>query len=350
VLLAVSWKEKVMPLLADVVDAVVGIDTHRDLHVAELAGPTGAPLASVQVANTSAGYNDLLGWIARYAPGPPVVVAIEGTRSFGIGVARALSAAGLPVIECEQPARKARRGHGKSDPIDAHLAVLTALRLDADRLPTPRADGAREALRILLSTRQELTATATAQTNRLRALLLTGPDQDRDLSRATFTDTALSAMIRRRLPADASVEQAVRHAEIRRLSVALRQAARALKGKPTPAPPAGRPDRAGPHRPTRPRPDLRRPGDRQLLPPRPPPQRSRVCGTGRNQPVTGQQRTHRPTPTQPGRGPRPQPRRAHHRADPHAQLRTHPHLRRPTNRRWQDSPRDPPHPQALHHP
>src|SRR5215210_1465006 len=64
--------------------------------------------------------------------------------------ARAATAAGLLVLECEQPNRKARRGKGKSDPIDAHLAVLTALRLDTTRLPIPRADGDRVALRILL--------------------------------------------------------------------------------------------------------------------------------------------------------------------------------------------------------
>jgi transposase len=218
-----------MPMLAEVVDAVVGVDTHRDVHVAELANPTGTPLAITQIPNTSAGYVELLGWIAEQSPGPQVVVSIEGTRSFGIGLARALSAAGLPVVECEQPARKARRGRGKSDPIDAHLAVLAALQLDADQLPTPRADGVREALRILLSARQELTSTATAQTNRLRALLLSGPDRDRDLSRASLTDATLVALARRRLPTDATIEQAVRHDEIRRLSVALRHAAHALK-------------------------------------------------------------------------------------------------------------------------
>ena len=84
-------------------------------------------------------------------------MSIEGTRSYGIGLARAVAAAGLPVIESEQPTRTTRRGRGKSDPIDAHLAVLSALRLDADRLPTPRADGDREALRILLGARHELT-------------------------------------------------------------------------------------------------------------------------------------------------------------------------------------------------
>jgi hypothetical protein len=54
------------------------------------------------------------------------------------------------VIECEQPTRTTRRGKGKTDPIDAHLAVLTALQVNVDKLPTPRADGDREALRILL--------------------------------------------------------------------------------------------------------------------------------------------------------------------------------------------------------
>jgi transposase len=82
------------------------------------------------------------------------VAAVEGTRSYGIGLARALTAAGLQVLECEQPDRKDRRGRGKSDAIDAHLAVLFALRQDVDNLPTPRSDGPREALRILLAARQ----------------------------------------------------------------------------------------------------------------------------------------------------------------------------------------------------
>jgi len=88
-------------------------------------------------------------------------VCREGSRGYGIGLARALPAAGLLVIECGQPSRGQRRGKGKSDPIDAHLAVLAALRLDASRLPVPRADGDREALRILLVARQE---TAVART------------------------------------------------------------------------------------------------------------------------------------------------------------------------------------------
>ena len=132
-------------MLAELVDAVVGVDTHRDTHHVEIALPTGTPIATCTISNDTTGYAQLLAWILDHAPGPRVVVSIEGTRSYGIGLARAATAAGLLVLECEQPHRKARRGKGKSDPIDAHLAVLSALRLDADQLPIPRADGDREA-------------------------------------------------------------------------------------------------------------------------------------------------------------------------------------------------------------
>lgn len=144
-----------MPMLAELVDAVVGVDTHRDTHEAEIALPTGTPIATRKISNDTAGYAELLAWIVDHAPGPRVVVSIEGTRSYGVGLARAVAAAGLTAIECEQPNRKHRRGKGKSDPIDAHLAVLAALRLDTDRLPEPRADGDREALRILLGARHD---------------------------------------------------------------------------------------------------------------------------------------------------------------------------------------------------
>ena len=121
-------------MLAETVDAVIGIDTHRDTHEVEIADPAGKPIATMRIGNDSAGFARLLAAIAEVAPGPRVAVCIEGSRSYGIGLARALAAAGLLVIECEQPSRKQRRGKGKSDPIDAHLAVLAALRLDADRL------------------------------------------------------------------------------------------------------------------------------------------------------------------------------------------------------------------------
>ena len=217
-----------MPMLAELIDAVVGVDTHRDTHQVEIARPTGAPIATTTIANNTRGYAALLAWIAEHTPGPRLAVSIEGTRSYGLGVTRAVTAAGLAVIEAEQPTRTSRRGRGKSDPIDAHLAVKFALGLDVDRLPTPRADGDRDALRILLGARHDLTLTATAQTNRLRALLRDGEDPDHALACASLTDTVLATLARRRLPAHATRAHAVRHDEIRRLALAVRQARHAL--------------------------------------------------------------------------------------------------------------------------
>jgi transposase len=218
-----------MTMLAETVDAVIGIDTHRDTHEAEIADPAGRPIATLQVGNDSAGFARLLAAIANAAPGPRVAVCVEGSRSYGIGLARALAAAGLLVIECERPSRKRRRGKGKSDPIDAHLAVLAALRLHTGQFPLPRADGDREALRILLVARQEIRVARTGQAARLRALLLTGDDADRQAARRSLSKTALAALAGRELPVHATREQAVRQAEIRRLAVALGQARIQLK-------------------------------------------------------------------------------------------------------------------------
>jgi transposase len=104
------------------------------------------------------------------------------------------------------------------------LAVLAALRLDAGRLPVPRADGGREALRILLVARQEITGACTAQAGRLRALLLAGDDADRRAARTTVSGRALAALPGREVPAHASREQAVRQAETGRPACALAQA------------------------------------------------------------------------------------------------------------------------------
>src|SRR3982074_2032354 len=84
-----------VPMLAELVDAVVGVDTHRDTHQVEIAHPTGTPIATRSISNDSTGYAELLAWILDHAPGPRLVVSIEGTRSYGLGLTRAITAAGL---------------------------------------------------------------------------------------------------------------------------------------------------------------------------------------------------------------------------------------------------------------
>ena len=338
-----------MSMLADAVDAVIGVDTHRDVHYAEIAHPSGAVIAACSVPHTSGGYAQLLAWAREHAPGSRLAASIEGTRSYGAGLARAAAAAGLTVTECEQPARRARRGKGKSDPIDAHLAVLTALRLDTAKLPTPRADGDREALRILLCARQELTATATAQANRLRALLRDGGDHDRALARGRLSGTTLAALVRRASPTAPPAP---------RRSATPRSAASRWRYGRRPGT-EGQPRRTGHDRrrscprsdqPPRHRAGQRRPRHRQLLPPRPLPSRRRLRQTRRHQPDRSLQRPDHPPPAQPRRRPRPQPRHPHHRHHPDPRRPRHPRLPHPAARRRQDRPRDPPLPQALHRP
>lgn len=212
-----------MTMLAEVVDAVVGGDTHRDSHALEMVAPSGATIAALTVDNDDEGFAAAIAWIVQHTPGPRLVLGLEGTRSYGVGLARAARVAGLSVVEVERPRRGERR-HGKSDPIDARLAALQVLRMDADRLPIPRADGDREALRILLTARRELTVTKTKQINRLRALLLAGDNDDRRVARGALSQTTLQAIARRRGRGDETTAQAVRRVECRRLSIAIRAA------------------------------------------------------------------------------------------------------------------------------
>jgi transposase len=81
-------------MLAEVVDAVIGIDTHRDSHEVEIADAGGTPIATMRISNDSAGFAGLLAAVAELAPGPRVAVSLEGSRSYGVGLARALDAAG----------------------------------------------------------------------------------------------------------------------------------------------------------------------------------------------------------------------------------------------------------------
>jgi transposase len=218
-----------MTTVAEVVDAVIGVDTHRDTHTLELTSPIGARLAVVEIENTSLGYAQAWAWIGEHAPGPRLMVGSEGTRSYGIGFSRALQAAGMVVVEIERPDRKQRRGQGKSDPIDAHHASIKLLSMDVAALPQPRCDGTREGLRILLVSRLSQVATQTAQTNQLHALLLTGDDTDRALGKGAFTRARLNELSTRPRPEQASLEQQIRHGEAARLAQALLTSKASLK-------------------------------------------------------------------------------------------------------------------------
>lgn len=70
-------------MLAEVIDAVIGIDTHRDTHEVEIADAAGRPIAVLRIGNDSGGFTQLPAAISEVAPGSRVAVCIEGTRGYG---------------------------------------------------------------------------------------------------------------------------------------------------------------------------------------------------------------------------------------------------------------------------
>ena len=96
--------------------------------------------------------------------------------------------------------------------------------MNADALPTPRCDGDREALRILLVAREEMTTDKTAKTNRLIALLRGGDDADRHLVRGPLTAATVGPIARRRGTARTPGPTTVRRVDARRLAIAITDA------------------------------------------------------------------------------------------------------------------------------
>ena len=96
---------------------VVGVDTHKDEHVAVAIDGLGTRLGEHRLRSTPTGYAGLERWAAGM--GDVVGFGVEGTGSFGAGLARFLSGRGHTVIEVSRPGRSTRRRLGKSDPVDA---------------------------------------------------------------------------------------------------------------------------------------------------------------------------------------------------------------------------------------
>jgi len=136
--------------LAEQIDFVVGVDTHKHTHTAAVVTPTGGVVAQLTVAADAGGYARSVAFARERAPGRRLW-AIEGTGSFGAGLTTALLEHGERVAEIDRPARPARRSGAKSDALDAVRAAREALA--RDHLAQPRRRGAREALRVLLTTR-----------------------------------------------------------------------------------------------------------------------------------------------------------------------------------------------------
>jgi transposase len=152
------------------------VDTHADVHVAAALDPIGGLLGVGEFPATPAGYACLLEWLGGF--GTVCLVGIEGTGSYGAGLARHITATGVRVVEVDRSDRQDRRRQGKSDPLDAVSAARAAQSGKARGAPKGR-DGAVEAIRTLMVAKRSARSERIQTINQARALVLTGPDDIR---------------------------------------------------------------------------------------------------------------------------------------------------------------------------
>jgi transposase len=184
----------VTTILAERVDAVIGVDAHTDTHTAAVLTALGAVVVECTVPADAEGAAWLLAWADQHAGTGSRAWVVDGARSHGVGLTRRLRAAGQTVIEAARGKGAARRRGGKSDTLDAIQVARTALA--ARHVATPRADGDREALRILTVCRRHYTDTRTATVNLLKSLILTADDELRDQLRNLSTARQIRCLIR----------------------------------------------------------------------------------------------------------------------------------------------------------
>jgi transposase len=157
---------------------VIGVDTHRDTHTAAVCDRAGQALAVRQFTADPDGYAALLAWARLQAGASGRVWAIEGTRHYGLGLARYLAAAGEDAEEIDASKHAGKRRNGKSDAIDS---IRAARELLARPAPKPmRADGDREALRLLMCDRDNAVASAKTARTLLTSVIVTAPADVRE--------------------------------------------------------------------------------------------------------------------------------------------------------------------------
>ena len=151
-----------------------GIDTHSEVHVAAALDEVGGLLGAESFAANPDGYAALFTWLSAF--GDVAKVGVEGTGSYGAGVARFLARAGVDVIEVDRQNRQARRQSGKSDPLDAVEAARAALSGKARGQAKSR-DGSVEAIRVLVVAKRSARGARTRALTQMRQLTFSAPDQ-----------------------------------------------------------------------------------------------------------------------------------------------------------------------------
>ncbi len=180
-------------------EVVLGVDTHLDAHAAVALDHHGRRLGALSLPTTEKGYEELLLWAKGF--GPVRCVGVEGTSSYGAGVARHLTSRGIEVLEVERPKRHqrstSRRNRGKSDHADAEAAARTVLAGEAASVPKS-GDGCVEMIRVLRAARRAAVKARTQAANQLKNLVVTAPEGLRRRLRGLSTKALVATAVRLR--------------------------------------------------------------------------------------------------------------------------------------------------------
>lgn len=185
-------------------DFVIGIDTHKHTHTASIVDPLGAELATKTLPASTSGCRRMLQFADSYADGHRIW-AIEGSGCYGSGLTSYLLEHGEKVAEIDRPGRPARRNGAKSDALDATRAAREAL--SRPHLAQPRRRGQREALRVLLRTRQSAVEARSQAICYLKSLVVTAPLELRHRLDGLETDALVAHSSRLRILSSQDTER-----------------------------------------------------------------------------------------------------------------------------------------------
>jgi len=156
---------------------VIGVDTHKYIHIAVALDDFGGVLGTEKFTADSAGYQELIDWSAQF--GHLLTFAIEGTGSYGAGLTAAVRRRDIGVVEVMRTDRRDRRLRGKSDTLDAENAARAVFAGNANAVPKT-ADGVVEMIRTIKVAKDVAVKARTSAMISLKTILVNAPAELRE--------------------------------------------------------------------------------------------------------------------------------------------------------------------------
>jgi transposase len=185
-----SMPQQPQPCPVDAEQVVLGVDTHKDNHVAAVLTVVGVVLGTKAFPATAAGYRALLKWARGF--GVLHRAGVEGTGSYGMALTRVLRGEGVLVVEVNRPDKTTRRRRGKNDAIDAECAARAVLSGRAES-SAKAGTGTVETVRLFKLAKSSAVKSRTQAINQLKSVLICADPQLRE----SLSGLGITELVRR---------------------------------------------------------------------------------------------------------------------------------------------------------